>query len=176
MSKISALSRGFRSDNNSGLCAEAQSALAAANDGSHRVGYGDDEMTERATAAFRTLFGDDIDVFFVATGTAANTLAIASLTEPWQQVLCRPGSHYSTHESTAPERITGCRTLQVGDPRETKLRPEDLEGLSAFEPGDVHEAQAGVLTLTNATELGTVYRPAEISSLCERANKVQRRG
>lgn len=164
--------RGFRSDNNSGLCTEAQAALAAANDGSHRIGYGDDEMTERAVAAFRDLFGDDIDVFFVATGTAANTLAIASLTEPWQQVLCRPGSHYSTHESTAPERITGCRTLQIGDARKTKLSPEDLEGLSGFEPGDVHEAQAGVLTLTNATEFGTIYRADEVSALCERANEL----
>ena len=126
----------------------------------------------RACAAFREIFGDEIDVYFVATGTAANTLAIAALTEPWQQVVCRPGSHYSTHESTAPERVTGCRTLQVGSAQESKLRPEHLNNLSGFEPGDVHEVQAGVLSLTNATELGTVYRAEEIGALSQAANRL----
>ena len=162
--------RGLRSDNNAGLCPEARNALLAADDGGHEVGYGDDAHTARAVAAFRELFGDGCDVFFVATGTAANTLAIASLVEPWHQVLCHPESHYAHHESTAPERITGCRTRPIGDPTRDRLRVDDLAGLAAFEPGDVHEAQPGVLTLTNATEFGTLYTPEELRALTDRAH------
>jgi len=162
--------RGFRSDNNAGLCTEALDALAGSNDASHLVGYGDDAYTSEAVEAFRAAFGSECDVFFVATGTAANVLAIASLTEPWQQVLCQRHSHYVEHESTAPERITGCRTRAIGSAESDRIALEDLAGLSGFEPGDVHEAQPGVLTLTNATELGTVYTPTELRALCDRAH------
>ena len=162
--------RGFRSDNNAGLCPEAEAALTAANDATHREGYGDDAYTDQAVEAFRALFDDDVEVFFVATGTAANVLAIAALTDPWQQVLCHRHSHYAEHESTAPERITGCRTRVIGAPGADRIAPGDLSGLSAFEPGDVHEVQPGVLTLTNASELGTVYDPAALRSLSERAH------
>lgn len=163
-------SRGFRSDNNAGLCPEAEAAIVATNDATHEIGYGDDGSTDRAIAAFHRIFGDETEVFFVATGTAANGLAIASLTEPWQQVLCHRHSHYAEHESTAPERITGCRTRVIGEPDADRIAPSDLAGLSAFERGDVHEPQPGVLTLTNATELGTCYRPEELRELCERAH------
>jgi len=164
------MNRGFRSDNNAGLCPEAADAIARANDTSHQVGYGDDPWTEAAAAAFRGVFGDETAVFFVATGTAANGLALAALTEPWQQVLCHRHSHYVEHESTAPERLTGCRTRVVGAAGSDRIQPDDLEGLAAFPPGDVHEAQPGVLTLTNATEFGTCYRPAELRELCQRAH------
>ena len=97
--------RTFRSDNNAGLCPEALDALVRANDASHAIGYGDDGWTRKAEAAFQSLFGADVRIAFVATGTAANTLAIASLLEPWQQVLCHSESHWANHESTAPERI-----------------------------------------------------------------------
>lgn len=164
--------RGFRSDNNAGLCPEAQAALAAANDEAHHLGYGDDAWTTEAVEAFRSVFGTETEVFFVATGTAANVLAIASLSEPWQQVLCHRHSHYAEHESTAPERITGCRTRVVGAPEAERISPDDLTELSGFEPGDVHEPQAGVLTLTNATELGTVYDPNQLRDLCDRAHEL----
>ena len=100
--------RSFRSDNNAGLCPEALEALAAANDGSHVVGYGDDDVTARAVAAFRNIFGPDTSVWFLGTGTAANTLAIAALTEPWEQIVCHGHSHLNDDESTAPERLTHC--------------------------------------------------------------------
>ena len=116
MTDDSSPGRGFRSDNNSGLCPEALQALATANDDAHHIGYGDDAYSARAVRAFRDLLGDDIEVFFVATGTAANTLAIAALGEPWERVLCHPTSHYACHESTAPEQITRCRTHTIGDP------------------------------------------------------------
>ena len=112
--------RSFRSDNNAALCPEAQDALLAANDGRHELGYGDDAYTAEAESAFRSSFGEDVRAFFVTTGTAANTLAIAALTEPWQRVLCHPLSHWNEHESTAPERITGCRT-QTCEGRDGKL-------------------------------------------------------
>lgn len=161
--------RSFRSDNNSGLCPEALKALVAANDGSHVIGYGDDAYTQQAESAFRDLFGDETALALVATGTAANTLAVAALTEPWQCVLCHRHSHWGQHESTAPERMTGCRTLLL-EGRQGKLHPEDLEGVGSASGADVHEPQPGVLTISNPTELGLVYRPEELAALCETAH------
>lgn len=162
--------RTFRSDNNAGLTPEALQAILSANDGSHQTGYGDDASTQAARAAFGALFGDDIAVFFVATGTAANTLAIASLTEPWQQVLCHFHSHYNEDESTAPERFTHCRVTAIRAPS-TKLTPADIES-AANSRGDVHQPQPGVVTISNTTECGTVYGPAEIRELCDAAKRM----
>jgi len=157
--------RAFRSDNNSGMCPEALEALAAVSDGRHRTGYGDDDLTAAAEAHFRRLFGDDIAVFFVATGTAANTLAIASMTEPWEQVLCHRHAHWNDDESTAPERITHCRTTPIVTD-EASLSVEDVERMCANVRGDVHQPQPGVLTLSNVTEFGTVYTPEAMRRLC----------
>lgn len=166
--------RSFRSDNNAALCPEARDALLAANDGGHALGYGDDPYTADAEAAFQAIFGPETRAFFVGTGTAANTLAVAALTEPWQQVICHPRSHWAEHESTAPERITGCRT-RCRDGRDGKLWPEALEGLGSAagasdEEVDVHEPQPGVVTLTNPNELGLVYSEAELRTLCDAAH------
>jgi threonine aldolase len=162
----------LRSDNNAGLVPEALAALVDAAEGD-ALAYGGDAVTARASARIAGLFGADAGaaVFFVATGTAANTLAIAALTEPWQRVLCHRHSHYNEDESTAPERITLCRTTPIdpgGDP--TRLRPEDLLPHLARGRGDVHEPAPGVLTLSNPTELGTVYAPAELAALCRLAH------
>jgi threonine aldolase len=161
--------RTFRSDNNAGLCPEALEAVLAANDGSHYTGYGDDPFTAEAVAAFESVFGADISVWFVASGTAANTLAIAALTEPWQQVICHVHSHYNDDESTAPERITHCRTVQVRTDS-AKLTPADVQLAASASRGDVHQPQPGVLTVSNTTEFGTVYTPAEMIALCDAAN------
>jgi threonine aldolase len=160
----------FRSDNNAGLCPEALTALIEAAKGD-AVAYGGDDVTARASARMAGLFGGDAAVFFVATGTAANTLAIAALTEPWQRVLCHRHSHYNDDESTAPERITMCRTTPidpVADP--TRLGPADLAPFVAHRRGDVHEPAPGVLTLSNPTEFGTVYSPAATAALCQLAH------
>lgn len=163
---LSGVSTSFRSDNNAGLCPEAMQAIIDANEG-HRVAYGDDDHTAAAVAEFRSIFGERAAVWFVATGTAANTLAIAALTRPWQQVVCHAHSHYSEDESTAPERITQCRTIQIRT-ESGKLRPADLaEGLPRR--GDVHEPQPGVVTISNSTEFGLVYTPREVKDLCEAA-------
>ncbi|MCA9714231.1 MAG: threonine aldolase [Myxococcales bacterium] len=152
------------------MCPEALSALSAC-EGGYAIGYGDDDETARAVAAFRALFGADTGVFFVATGTAANTLAVAAMTEPWQRVVCHQYSHWADDESTAPERVTLCRTTALAsraDP--TKLAPEDLKDIFTAGRRDVHSPAPGVLTLTNPTELGTVYTPAETRALCELAH------
>ncbi len=164
--------RTFRSDNNAGMTPEAMRAIADAN-GGHAVGYGDDEITTQAVAAFKKLFGPSCSVFFVATGTGANTLAVASLTEPWQRVLCHVHSHWNDDESTAPERITHCRTapLHPSSGDGSKLTLGDIERAGAQGRGDVHQPGPGVLTISNSTEFGTVYTPDEMTDLCNAAHK-----
>ncbi|MHC5023044.1 MAG: threonine aldolase family protein [Planctomycetota bacterium] len=162
--------RTFRSDNNAGLCPEALQAMIDANDGGHEVGYGDDAYTQRAVEAFRGLFGEDAAVFLVATGTAANTLAIASLTEPWEQVICHGHSHYNDDESTAPERLTHCRVNAVRT-ASSKITLEDLEQAVSQRRGDVHQPQPGVVTISNTTEFGTVYTPQETHAICRLAHE-----
>lgn len=160
----------FRSDNTAGLCPEAARAVADANDGSHVDGYGEDVFTGRAVAAFRQVFGEDASVWFVATGTAANVLSIASLTDPWQQVVCHRHSHFNDDESTAPERVTHCRTVAVeSDP--TKLTVADVVRAAPSQRGDVHQPQPGVITISNPSELGTLYRPDEVASICAIAHE-----
>jgi threonine aldolase len=161
--------RAFRSDNNSGLCPEALQALVDANDGRHELAYGDDGWTARALAAFAALFGEGTEGGLVATGTAANTLAVAALTEPWQQVVCHELSHWAEHESTAPERFTGCRTRTRGG-RGGKLWPEMLAQLDSAADAGVHEPAPGVVTISNPNEMGLVYTPAEVRALAEAAH------
>jgi len=157
--------RSFRSDNNAGVTPEAMQAIIDAADGSHERAYGDDAQTTRAVKAFELLFGPDIAVFFVATGTAANTLAIAALTEPWQQIVCHEHSHVNDDESTAPERIAQCRVspVRVGI---RKLTAEDVRVAAQPTRGDVHQPQPGVVTISNATEFGEVYGPDELREMC----------
>jgi threonine aldolase len=164
----------LRSDNNAGLLPEALAGLISAAEGD-AVGYGDDPVTARAVAAVQALFGGPDDapaVFFVATGTAANTLAVASLSEPWQRVLCHSDSHWYDDESTAPERITLCRSTPLtprgDDP--TRLAPDDLLPMLTRGRGSVHEPAPGVLTLSNSTEFGTVYSPAQLAALARLAH------
>jgi threonine aldolase len=163
----------FRSDNNAGVCPEALAAMNEAAAGS-AVGYGDDDWTARATAAMTELFGDDARVFFVATGTAANTLAIAALSEPWERTLCYEQSHLNDDESTAPERVSGCRLTTVAPAAEwsSKMTPADLERAAAGMRGDVHQPQPGVFSLSNITELGEVYTETETAELAAMARSL----
>jgi threonine aldolase len=162
--------RTFRSDNNSGMCPEALDAMHRICNGDHRIGYGDDEVTAEAIGRFKRLFGDDITVFFVATGTAANTLAVASLTEPWEQVLCHRHSHWNDDESTAPERITHCRTATIVTDN-AALTMDDLNRACGNARGDVHQPQPGVFTISNVSEFGTVYTPEALRRLCAVAHE-----
>ncbi len=161
--------RTFRSDNNAGLTPESLNAMVKANDDSHEIGYGDDSYTQKAIAAFQNVFGKDIAVFFVPSGTAANSLAIASLTEPWQQVLCHAHSHINADESTAPERFSHCRVTAIHT-ESGKITPADFDHAATYSRGDVHQPQPGVFSISNSTEFGMVYSPAEIQALCKAAN------
>jgi threonine aldolase len=163
------VTRTFRSDNNAGLCPEAVQAICDANRG-HEFAYGDDRHTEAALRALRSVLTPETRAWFVATGTAANTLAIAAMIEPWQKVICHEHSHYNDDESTAPERITSCRVAPVRT-ESSKLTVEDVLAAAPQSRGDVHEPQPGVLTISNPTEFGTVYKPADVRAISAAAHE-----
>ncbi|HMV33692.1 MAG TPA: beta-eliminating lyase-related protein, partial [Gemmatimonadales bacterium] len=159
--------RAFASDNNAGVHPEVLAALASANAG-HVRSYGHDALTERARGLFRTHFGPRADAWFVFNGTAANVLGLGAVTRPYQAVICSDGAHIHVDECGAPERIAGCKLLPVRCP-DGKLRPADLPPL-LHGIGDEHRVQPRVLSLTQSTELGTVYSVAELQALVAAAH------
>ena len=160
--------RSFASDNNAGVHPEVIAAIAAANHG-HTVGYGDDPYTASAVQKFREHFGDDIEVFFVFNGTAANVLSLQAMTHPYHAVLCTEVAHIHTDECGAPEKFTGCKLVTLAAP-DGKLTVEAVR--SAYHGiGDEHHVQPKVIAITQATETGTLYQPSEIKALAEFARK-----
>jgi len=160
--------RSFASDNNAVVHPEVLEAIRHANEG-HAVGYGDDPHTESAVGKFREQFGADIEVFFVFNGTAANTLSLQALTRPFHAVLCPELSHIYTDECGAPEKFTGCKLVPLPAP-EGKLTVEAVA--QAYHGiGDQHHVQPRVISITQATEMGTVYKPSEIEELARFAHE-----
>ncbi len=162
--------RQLASDTNAGLCPEALAALQEANRG-HVAAYGDDPWTERARALLRELFETECEVFFVATGTAANALALAALCQPYHAVLCHADAHIQTDECGAPEHAApGIKLLPI-DGSAGKLDPQAVR--RAVDRGHgVHSHKPGVLSLTQATEAGTVYTPDELRDLAAAAREL----
>lgn len=162
------MAKSFASDNNSGVHPIIMEALSKANTG-HTIGYGDDEITRTAEEKFRLLFGCDLDVYFVFSGTAANVISLASLCEPFHSIICAETSHIHVDECGAPERFTGCKLIPVKT-KYGKLTPELIE---AYLTGInvEHHSQPHIISITQASELGTVYRPDEIKALSELAHK-----
>ena len=160
----------FLSDNGSGLCPEAVDALVAAR-GGRAPAYGDDASTEQAVDALRKLFGTDLAAFFVATGTAANTLALASLARPWGRILCEEFAHVANDELTGPELMTGCRVVTIARGGQ-KLTPDDVRRRDASLSRGVHHPEPGVLTVSNATEFGEAYTPDELRALADTAHEL----
>lgn len=159
--------RSFASDNNAAVHPEVLEAIRRANEG-HVVGYGDDPYTESAAAKFREQFGADVHVFFVFNGTAANVLSLKALTRPYHAVLCPKLSHIYTDECGAPEEFTGCKLIPLPAPN-GKLTVETAA--QAYHGiGDQHHVQPRVISITQSTEMGTVYKPAEIESLARFAH------
>ena len=155
----------FGSDNATGASPAVIDAIRAANSGI-TSGYGADEWSEKARARLANVFECDLEAFFVATGTAANTLALAGLVKPWEAVLCHAESHIANDESTAPEFMTGGARLIPIAAGHGKLEREDLEGY--FQRAGTlvpHNSRAGALSLTQSSELGLVYTPDEINAL-----------
>src|SRR5271154_2551649 len=161
-------SRSFASDNNAVVHPEVLEAIRRANQG-HVVGYGDDPHTESAVARFREHFGTDVAVFFVFNGTAANVLSLQALTRPYHAVLCPELSHIYTDECGAPERLTGCKLVPLAAPL-GKLTAETVA--HAYHGiGDQHHVQPRVISITQSTEMGTLYKPAEIEALAAFAHE-----
>jgi len=139
-------------------------AVRAANQG-HTLAYGDDIYTAAAVRKFREQFGAGVEVFFVFGGTGANVSGLASVARPHQAVVCAETAHVNVDECGAPERFAGCKLLALATP-DGKLRAEQIEPLLA-RAGDQHHVQPRVVSISQATELGTVYTVGELARLAE---------
>ena len=160
--------RTFVSDNNAGVHPDVLQAIVDANVG-HVVGYGSDIYTERAVSKFRDHFGAETEVYFVFTGTAANVVSAGGVCHPYQALICADCSHIHVAESGAVERFVGCRVFTApttnGKLTVDAIAPLAVEGI----PG--HSSQPRLLSITQATEKGTVYTPTEIRVLADFGHK-----
>ncbi len=163
------LAQQFASDNNAGICPEAWRAMEEANRG-HAASYGDDPWTQRAADAFRNLFETGCEVYFVFNGTAANSLALASLCQSYHGVICCDQAHVETDECGAPEFFSNGSKLLVAPGAEGKLTPQSIHEL-ATKRQDIHYPKPRAVTVTQATETGRVYSLEELhdlSAMCKR--------
>jgi threonine aldolase len=161
----------FCSDNTAGVHPKILAALATANVDA-AMPYGNDELTQRVERRLVELFERDCAVFLVGTGTAANALALAAMTPPWGVVYCHPASHINSDECAAPEFYTGGAKLVPIAGANGKLAAGDLDAaIAAGGTGVVHHAQPAAISLTQATEAGTVYTPDEIGAIGEVARR-----
>jgi threonine aldolase len=161
-------SRSFASDNNAGVHPKVMAAIAAANDG-HVIAYGDDPYTERAVNKFRDQFGKDAEIYFVFGGTGANVLGLKAATQPHHAIICAATAHINVDECGAPEKFTGCKLLSVSTP-DGKLRVDQIKPL-LHEVGFEHHVQPRVISVAQATEMGTVYTSAELKALSSFAHQ-----
>jgi threonine aldolase len=162
--------RGFASDNNAGVHPDILKAIESANTG-HAVGYGDDDLTKRAIAKFREIFGNQTDVFFVYNGTGANVIAIQALTQSYHAVICPNTAHINVDECGAPEKFCACKLLPVST-TDGKLT---IGGIKTYMHGFgfEHHAQPKMISITQATELGTIYSIEEIKEIADFAHQHQ---
>lgn len=160
----------FASDNTAGIAPEIMAALTQANEG-FALGYGYDAWTKRAEQRIGEVFKRDTVMFLVTTGTACNSLAIAHFTPPWGAVLCHEDAHIATDECGAPE-FFGNGIKLIGLPGENgKIVPSVLKAaLEKPQWGAPHHVVPSVLSLSQATEAGTIYRPDEIRALADLAH------
>ncbi|SFP82112.1 threonine aldolase family protein [Amycolatopsis rubida] len=154
--------RGFGSDNHAGILPEVLTAISAAN-GGHQVAYGRDVYTARLQEVIRLQFGPQAEVFPVFNGTGANVVALTSVLPRWGAVVAASTAHVHTDEAGAPERMTGIKLLTVPAPG-GKLTPE-LIAREAWGWGNEHRAQPLAVTISQTTELGTLYQPGEIRAI-----------
>lgn len=160
--------RGFASDNNAGVHLEILEAIARVNEG-HVIAYGDDPYTRSAVAKFEEHFGSGIKVFFTFNGTGANVLGLQALMRPHQAVLCSDYAHIYTDECGAPEKHLGSKLIPLAH-QDGKITVNQVR--HAYHGiGDQHHVQAKVISITQATEMGTVYQPQEIRGLAEFAHE-----
>ena len=159
--------RGFASDNSAGIHPAVLEALSAANRG-HAFGYGHDDRTRATQELFAEQFGDDARAFIVFNGTAANVLSLRAACRGWEAVICAESSHLNVDECGAPESIAGVKLLTVST-EQGKLTPELVDS-RVQRLGDEHAVQPRVVSISQCTELGTVYTQAEIRELAAHAH------
>jgi threonine aldolase len=155
--------RQFASDNYAGICPEAWAAMAEANRG-HARSYGDDEWTTRAANLIRELFDTDCEVFFVFNGTAANSLALASMCQSYHAIVCHETAHAETDECGAPEFFSNGTKVLLVPGADGKIDPAGIEH-TVTRRSDIHYPKPRVVSVTQATELGTVYSVAELNAI-----------
>jgi threonine aldolase len=160
--------RGFASDNNAGVHPEILEAIARANDG-HVIAYGEDRFTRSAIAKFEEHFGTGIEVFFTFNGTGANVLGLQALCRPYHAVLCSDYAHIYTDECAAPEKFLGSKLIPL--PHQDGKITVELVRHAYHGIGDQHHVQARVISITQSTEMGTVYKPEEIRALADFAHE-----
>jgi threonine aldolase len=159
--------RGFASDNNAGVHPDVFKEMLSINAG-HTLGYGSDIYTEKAKKLFKEHLGNSTEAFFVFNGTAANVLGLTGVTRPWNSIITAFNAHIEQDECGAPEKFTGCKVLTV-DTTDGKIRVEMLEKhMHGFD--FEHHSQPKVISITQATEMGTVYTPDEISKIADYAH------
>ena len=161
-------SRSFASDNNAGVHPEILEAIARANQG-HVIAYGDDPYTRAAVQKFEEHFGPEIEVFFTFNGTGANVLGLQALNRSYHAVLCSDYAHIYTDECAAPEKHTGCKLIPL--PHQAGKITLDSVRHAYHGIGDQHHVQARVISITQSTEMGTVYTPEEIQALARFAHE-----
>jgi len=159
----------FASDNYSGACPEAWQTMAEANRG-HASAYGDDDWTARASELLRDLFEIDCEVFFVFNGTSANALALASLCQSYHGIICHELAHVETDECGAPEFFSNGTKVLLAPGEAGRIRPEAVHQL-VTKRSDIHFPKPRVLSLTQATEVGTVYSLGQLEALQEMARR-----
>ncbi|MFC1420575.1 threonine aldolase family protein [Streptacidiphilus cavernicola] len=160
--------RGFASDNYAGVHPEVLAALALAN-GGHQIAYGEDDYTVHLQDVFRRHFGPRAEAFPVFNGTGANVVALQSLLPRWGAVIAAESAHINVDECGAPEKVAGIKLLTVPTP-DGKLTPELIDR-QAFGWGDEHRAQPLAVSITQSTELGTLYTADEIRAICDHAHE-----
>jgi threonine aldolase len=160
--------RGFASDNNAGVHPDILRALDRVNEG-HVVAYGDDPYTIRTISRMKQIFGEDAEIFFVFTGTAANVLGLSAIAQSFHAVICPGTSHIHVDECGAPEKFTGCKLLDVKTP-DGKLNVDLITGQMQG-IGFEHHVQPRVVSITQSTEMGTVYTREEITAIADYAHR-----
>lgn len=159
----------FASDNYAGVHPHIMDALVAANTG-HQISYGDDEHTERLQHVARTHFGERASIHPVFNGTGANVTALQAMAPARGAVLCAASAHIHVDEAGAPEHVAGLKLLPIAA-RDGKLTPELIDQ-EAWGFGDEHRAQPRIVSISQSTELGTAYSPAELRALTEHAHSL----
>ena len=160
----------FYSDNTATAAPEILAAIVEANQG-HTIAYGDDPWTKRLDEVLGQFFGTEVRAFAVTTGTAANSLSLATLSPPWGAIYTHEEGHIGVDECGAPQFFTGGAQLVSLPGSNGKLTPEVLRAAVEKHPANVHTVQPAVVCLTQATELGTVYRPDEIAAISKLARE-----